>query len=338
MLVAVRKSDGTRIEGSVAERGIEYICPEFTCRHKVILKKPLLKIDHFAHEPGAACRLSTRETLEHLQAKDFLLNAFRSRGLRAEVEVPFEILSGEEDRRADVVVWHPNKQKQIVFEVQHTMLELKDIIRRTESYAAASVPVVWINLLKLKRVENAFRVQGTNINHVHKYSTHAWERWAHDFSDESRAKELKRGHLWFLDPSTGFMWRGWFLTHYLYKEGGDFYSSSGEFQSYSGGWYVSERFHTLILEGPFVPAELRIKLHQRLARKDGAFFYPAGVAAWLLAPADDSKDGPKRPLLRMHFQTFSNGSDMPTSQIYRAGEWVAVQCDRSVGASVLWNK
>ena len=80
MLVAVRKSDGTRIEGSVAERGIEYICPEFSCGHKVILKKPLLKIDHFAHEAGAARRLG------------------------AEAEIPFEILSGEEDRRADVVV------------------------------------------------------------------------------------------------------------------------------------------------------------------------------------------------------------------------------------------
>jgi competence protein CoiA len=338
MLVAVRKSDGTRIEGSVAERGIEYICPEFSCGHKVILKKPLLKIDHFAHEPGAACRLSSRETPEHLRAKDFLLKAFRSRGLRAEAEVPFEILSGEDDRRADVVVWHPNKQKQIAFEVQHTTLGLKDIMRRTESYAAASVPVVWINLLKPKRVENAFRVQGRNINYVHKYWTHAWERWAHDFSNESGVKEIKRGHLWFLDPSTRFMWRGWFLTHFLYKEGGDFYGASGEIQSYSGGWYVSERFQTLILEGPFSPSELRIKLHQRSARKDGAFLYPGGAAAWLLAPEDDNKDGPKRPPLRTHFQRLSNGSDMPTSQIYRAGEWVAVQCDQSVGASVLWNK
>jgi hypothetical protein len=134
------------------------------------------------------------------------------------------------------------------------------------------------------------------------------------------------------------MWRGWFLTHFLYKEGGDFYGTSGEIQSYSGGWYVSERFQTLILEGPFSPSELRIKLHQRSARKDGAFLYPGGAAAWLLAPEDDNKDGPKRPPLRTHFQRLSNGSDMPTSQIYRAGEWVAVQCDQSVGASVLWNK
>jgi competence protein CoiA len=338
MLVAVRKSDGRRIEGSVAERSVEYICPEFSCGHKVLLKKPLLKIDHFAHQPGAACRLSTRETAEHLRAKDFLLKAFRSRGLRAEAEVPFEILSGEEDRRADVVVWHPNKQRQIAFEIQHTTLGLKDIMRRTESYASASVPVVWINLLRPKRVENAFRVRGSNINYVHKYWTHAWERWAHDFSDERRGKAIKRGHLWFLDPSTTFMWRGWFLSHYLYKEGGGFYGASGEIQNYSGGWSVSERFHTLILEGPFVAAELRIRLHQRSAMKDGAFLYPGGVSAWLLAPADDSEDGPKRPPLRMYFQRLSNGSDVPRAQIYRAEEWVAVQSDQSVRASVVWNK
>jgi hypothetical protein len=69
-------------------------------------------------------RLWTRETPHTFKPKIFL-NAFRSRGLHAEAEVPFEILSGEDDRRANVVVRPPNKQEQIAFEVRHTMLGLK---------------------------------------------------------------------------------------------------------------------------------------------------------------------------------------------------------------------
>jgi hypothetical protein len=335
VLVAIRKSDGARVEGRDAERGAEYICPGSDCKCKVILRKPILRIvDHFAHERGATCNYSQGETREHRTGKSFLLSAFRSRQLRAEPEVPLEILSSEEDRRADVLVWHPRTDQQIAFEVQHTMLGLKDIMRRTESYAAGKVPVVWINLLKPNRVEKAFRVQGANINHVRKYATHAWERWAHDFSDE-RGADLtsRRGHLWFLDPSTGLMWRGWFSAHYLYEDSSEFYDSSGDYQSYSGGWYVSERYHILNLEGPFELATLRIKLHHRAAGKEGAYKYPFGTGAWLLAPTDDDNEGPTRPLLRTH-----QADIMPIPQICRDGEWIDIERDQAIDPAALWQK
>ena len=162
MIVAVRKSDGRRIEGRDAERGPEYTCPDPRCGQLVYLKKPLLRVHHFAHEPGAKCLVSHRETPEHIRGKDFLLTGARARGLRAETEVPLEILAGEEDRRADVLVWSPTGDKRIAFEVQHTVLELKDIMRRTRGYAAGTIPVVWVNLIKPKRIADAFKVKGAN--------------------------------------------------------------------------------------------------------------------------------------------------------------------------------
>ncbi len=336
MLVAIRKSDETRVEGRNAERGSEYVCPEPDCRRRVRLKKPLLMVHHFAHEPGAMCAVSRGETPEHRRGKDSLVTGFRARGLRAEVEIPLEILFSEEDRRADVLVWGPRTGKRFAFEVQHTRLEPKDIMRRTQGYAAGQVPVVWINLFKPNRIKNAFRVKGTNINHVSKYTTHAWERWAHDFGDEGGTySKLKRGHLWFLDPRDGLMWRGWFFDHYLYKEGSEYYDPNGDYQSHDGCWYVSERFRTLNLEGPFEVKSLRIKLHYRRERKQGAYCYPSGAAAWLLAPTDDDNEGPRRPPLRMHQETLANGVELqPRPQICIDGEWIDIEREQTTDSSV----
>jgi competence protein CoiA len=326
MLVAVRKSDGVRVEGRDAERGPEYACPDPRCGRLIYLKKPLLRVHHFAHGPGAKCVTSNRETPEHIRGKDFLLMGTRSRGLKAEVEVPLEILDSEEDRRADVLVWSPKGHKQIAFELQHTVVQLKDIIRRTRGYIVGKFPVVWINLIKPRRIADSYSVSGTNLKIVSKYTTHAWERWAHDFGDEGGTfTKITRGHLWFLDPRDGQMWRGWMWGHYLYREGNDYYDASGDQHSHASYWYPSERYRTLILEGPFKVADLRIKPHERYERKRGAFQYPFGPAAWLLAPTDDN-DGPRRPLLRMHQETLANGVELqPRLQICCDGVWINVE-------------
>lgn len=326
MLVAMRKSDRLRIEGRDAERGPEYACPDSRCGRLVYLKKPLLRVHHFAHEPGAKCVVSRGETPEHLRAKDFLLVGARARGLRADTEVPLEILASEEDRRADVLVWSPNGERRIAFEVQHTVLKLKDIMRRTGGYNVGRIPVIWINLIKPKKIANAFNVPGTNLKVVRKFATHAWEWWAHQFSDEARTEKTVRGHLWFLDPKDGKMWRGWFLSHYLYKSGSDYFDSSGQEQSHASYWYASARYNTLVLEGPFDFSHLRIKPHTRHGRTSGAYQYPFGPAAWLLAPSDDDKDGPCRPPIRMHQETLENGFECPPRlQVRRSSVWLYVE-------------
>jgi hypothetical protein len=295
-------------------------------------------VDHFAHEPSAACVASHGETREHLRGKDFLLKTFRARGIRAEAEFRLEILSGEADRRADVLVWGPRTGQRFAFEVQHTVLNLKDIMRRTEAYFAGGIPVIWINLLKPKRVENAVRIKDTNINHINKYTTHAWERWAHAFSDEGgNDSKCERAHLWFLDPSTGLMWRGWFSTHYLYQESREYHDASGDYQSHLGGWYAAKNFRTVSFEGPFDLASLTVAWHHRQARKKETFQYPSGLAAWLLTPNEDRKKGPKRPPFRMHREILENGAEIPPRpQIYRDGKWADIERDARIDIQGLW--
>lgn len=111
MLVAIRKSDEVRVEARDAVRGVEFICPDPACRRKLTLRKPNLRAHNFAHEPGAKCVVSRRETAEHIRGKDILLVGLRSRGLQAEPEVPLQILASEEDRRADVLVLSPHDRR-----------------------------------------------------------------------------------------------------------------------------------------------------------------------------------------------------------------------------------
>jgi competence CoiA-like predicted nuclease len=133
VLVALRKIDRVGVEAPEADRGPEYICPDPRCGHRVRVKKPTLNIvDHFAHDPGAVYQLAEGETPEHRFGKATLLSAFRTRRLRAETELPLEVLDHEEDRRADVIVWKSDSDQRIAFEIQHSRLEVKDIMRRTE--------------------------------------------------------------------------------------------------------------------------------------------------------------------------------------------------------------
>ena len=172
---------------------------------------------------------------------------------------------------------------------------------------------------------SGFRLRGTNINYVAGYTTHAWEKWAHDFSDKAdRTSDGAQGHLWFIDPGTGMMWRGWFFPHYLFHQGGEFYDASGDCQSHSDYWYIAERLRNVLFEGPFDPATLHIKLHYRKARRDGAYSYPGGMAAWLL-PLNDLETGhPRRPPVRAHRET-SEGFEAPRLQIWRENGWAYIR-------------
>lgn len=207
--------------------------------------------------------------------------------------------------------------------MQHTKLELQDVMRRTNGYFHGGIPVIWINLLKPARMIGSFDVEGTKIKIVPKYAAHAWERWVHEFGDhEGTFSKVTRGHLWFLDPKDGGMWRGRFFDYYLYRDGSDYHDENGDYQSYDGGWYRAKQSRTLALEGPFNVAELRIKRCSRMERKRNAFYYPSGRAAWLLTPTDDHRDGPQKLPIRMHTEILTNGTvSRPRLQIEREERW-----------------
>src|ERR1043166_74198 len=196
MLIAKRVSDNTRVIATEVARGPEYRCPDPTCNQRVTIRKGPKVIHHFAHRPDASCAYGQGETPAHLQAKLFLCNEFRRRGLQADVERV--VLSSESDRRADVLVWKPDSDRRVAIEVQHSNLPVTDIERRTKAYMAASVPVIWIGL----RDWDPFGVGDRSLNGYYgfNYRCRDWEKWGHDYNGR---------HLWMLD-SGGLMWRSSF--------------------------------------------------------------------------------------------------------------------------------
>lgn len=76
MLVALLNDE--RIDADVAERRNDYRCPR--CKHAVILKRYLRKVDHFAHKPPTTCTYGRGESEAHKKAKIMFRDEWRRRG------------------------------------------------------------------------------------------------------------------------------------------------------------------------------------------------------------------------------------------------------------------
>ncbi len=95
--------EGNRIDALTAERGPSYFCPK--CKDEVVLKKGRKVVHHFAHKPPTDCTWAKGETRAHMESKVLVADAFKKRGLRAELGFVVKTLPG--DRRADVMAWSP---------------------------------------------------------------------------------------------------------------------------------------------------------------------------------------------------------------------------------------
>lgn len=113
------------------------------------------------------------ETQGHLRAKLALLETFRARRLKAQLEC--DVLSDGGDRRADVLVWGKDGATCIAFEIQHSPLKATEIAHRTAAYRAAGVGVIWIGVLTSPRAAH----QVTGGFEVPRFSAAPWQRWAH---------------------------------------------------------------------------------------------------------------------------------------------------------------
>ncbi|MDJ0945629.1 MAG: competence protein CoiA family protein [Kiloniellales bacterium] len=263
MLVAALKGD--RVEADIAERGLEYLCPE--CKGPVILKRGRIKIAHFAHKPPTDCTWAKGETLAHLESKKLFRDSFVSRGLRAEVE--FLVPSLPNDRRADVLVWSPMGQ-QAAIELQHTSIQPEVIEKRAFSYAREGIAQAWIPFLSPKAMVQAETGKGSGGLFIERYSARPFERWAHAFHF---------GRLWFYNPTQKVLWRGHFDDHQIWVDHSDWYSSDGEEMSAGGYSRISKRWKELTLWGPYSVDQVKIKIRQRKAWQTDRYRIPAGRVA-----------------------------------------------------------
>jgi Competence protein CoiA-like family len=260
MFVALLINERDRTEAKLASKALKYICPR--CEKAVILAQGKVRRHYFRHEANSACPFGAPESWQHQEAKAVILGGVRARGLEAFPEV--EVLSIEGDRRADVLAWAPSENsalsadlRRLAFEVQHTAISIEELSNRTTAYLTAAVPVIWIPVIDAKKFEHSRIVKGTNLFCVSEYSTPDWVR------------EMYRhhGHLWIYVPQTNAFWRGWLLPSYRWRDGKEWYSPEGEYNSTSGYWNQLANKRDFFVEGPFPFADLRIVRVNRTAQK-----------------------------------------------------------------------
>lgn len=266
MLVA--HCNGMKVEASTSERGAIYTCPK--CARELTLKKGAIVVAHFAHKPPTNCTWAAGETQAHLAAKMVIRDAFRARGYQADFEV--EVLSVGGDRRADVLIRHPNG-KSVAVEVQHQPILYDAIERRTLAYMAADLPMLWVGILTKEMREKS--VSYDDGMKIEKYTIRPWEKWAN---------ALAFGELWYIDPFEGTVWKGDFKNHIIDVPSSSWYSTGGEEHSAGGYSRTSKRWKTLYLQGPYQIGSINIAIKYRGAWASKAFNLPKGQIAIFQAP------------------------------------------------------
>ncbi len=253
MLMAL--GSGGRIAAERADRAVAHRCPG--CGSAVALKRGPVVVAHFAHAPGHACAWAGGETAEHLAAKHTLGRAFALRGLTVDLEA--EVVSGEGDRRADILVRDPASGRRVAIEVQHSALALEAIERRTRAYAAAGVGVIWVPTIDPARLGARWLGPG-NLRVIDRYAVPAWQRFAFAY----------HGVLWFWHA--GALWRGALHDNWVAQK-------SDDNDADGSPWKRSTRWSGLTLEGPFRPDALKIKARAQRIEPYERFALPPGHAA-----------------------------------------------------------
>ena len=255
MLVALKGSN--RIHASVAEKGHTFHCPG--CHTEVTLKKGAKVIHHFAHKPPVTCSWAVGETKAHLSAKNLFLEHLTNAGYKADVEYPIGT------QRADVHFQDTNGISYVI-EIQHQPITPSEISRRTEGYFRAGAVVTWLPLIDIAKL--APKAEQTATGYVIKrYTPKPFERWLHGF----HFKEM-----WFVDPSTGMLWKGTFSDEIISVPYSEWYVSGGDTESAGGYDRTSKRCKKLTITGPIPLGAIQLGSQIRKQSTIGGHVYPQG--------------------------------------------------------------
>lgn len=256
-----------RIAATDAARLDTHACP--CCGAPVRLKRGRQIVAHFAHVARAACP-ATGETAAHLGAKLTMAAALRGRGVHAALEVP--VLSGEGDRRADVLATCPRTGARAAIEVQHSALPLEAIAARTAAYDAAGVDVIWMGTLDDTALARASPRGPDGTRRVARYAAPAWQRFA----------EAMAGAIWFVAGDA--LWRGRFEPAWVKAGRRDRLDDDD-------AWMPARRAHDLVLEGPFAPGSVLLKLRAHRTQPHESFAVGNRIRPNLIAPGQAAAPG-----------------------------------------------
>lgn len=160
MLTALRQADGRKVQAGHSHRlHGPFQCPG--CGRPALLVKGTVRVHHFRHqaEPGD-CLRSLGESALHRDCKQAIFCALQAAEGVAGVELEKDIGSNVADVFALI------RGVPVAVEIQRSELPIEVLERRTLTYHAQQVHVLWV---ALAGEEIAFTP----------YSPRAWERWCH---------------------------------------------------------------------------------------------------------------------------------------------------------------
>ncbi len=303
-MLTARTEATAYIEATVARRGESYVCR--ACGAPVIFKPGRVRAAHFAHRPDLSCAQAAIMSPAHLRAQGLLAETLRSRGLVVELEAP--LANAEGDRRVDVLVWPPARpEARIAIEVQASNLGANLIEARSASYQVMAVAPLWLRLLDFGNFRAVQTLPFRGTVWIERYRARAWERWAHDYQG---------GRLWFMDASTGLLWRGLFVAAHRGRERGALSGGRGEAAARAADWAEAIQWVDLELDGPFDAHDLRLKR--------GSGKGPDGRRrqfAWFVSDGEAGATPPFAPEVRVAFRREARGQSKDLL-VSVAGEWI----------------
>ena len=174
MLSAFDTQKETVAAWEVTKQQGPFRCPE--CQEEVILKKGYVNSHHFAHYPESSCTYGTGESEYHRQTKYEIYEALRLHG-NGVSHLKVERHLG--DVRPDVSFCWQGKYE-VAIELQISPISPDEIIRRTCSYTAKRIWVLWITPYQ------------RNLSGLTPYRTSVWERYLHTLYFGKRYYWLER--------------------------------------------------------------------------------------------------------------------------------------------------
>lgn len=222
MLTAKTVPTAEKVVADRSLRGGEFQCPK--CCEAVTLKAGHIVTAHFAHRVRAICSWAG-ESREHIQIKraiyDMIFDGITARGLQADYSVELEKDLGS--ARPDVWLEDRVKKVNIAIEVQASALTAESILERTARYRRLAAHVLWVVPYRRDRFQQSW----SDFDKVHtEIRLKAYEK----IISQMYFKTLIG---WDLSPDapSGFVVMKLGDT---YSEGGEFFDSNGDEQSFDG--------------------------------------------------------------------------------------------------------
>lgn len=138
MTLTAKLQDGSvRLAADASRNDGPFFCS--FCGSSMILRKGIVKIEHFAHQKLSDCPYSTGETYEHEKAKFDLMMKGISNGIKSEVEVKLS-----PKVRADVLLTLGSRK--VAVEFQKSGMTKEQCVQRLNNYYETGIPVIWVFL------------------------------------------------------------------------------------------------------------------------------------------------------------------------------------------------